>query len=218
VESRQKISPSGNITILSTAFLPPVEWFRAAALSSCTLIEGCESYQKQSYRNRCRISTAGGIENLNVPTVHSDSKKITDIRIDYSEPWVQRIERALVAAYNSSPFFLYYRDEIIPLLKSGEENLFEYNMALIRVLAELLGVKINFGVTESFLSDYPASDKDYRFSIHPKKTLPEELALQEGYYQVFREKFGFIPSLSALDLLFNEGPNAVTYLLRTVEK
>jgi len=206
------ISPSGNTTVLSTAFLPPVEWFRAAALSSCVLIEGCESYQKQSYRSRCRIAAAGGVEILNVPVIHSESKKITDIRIDYSEPWVRRVERALAAAYNSSPFFLYYRDDIIPLLMSGEENLFRYNLALIGTLAELLGCRISFGVTDSFIPVYSEEYNDYRFSLHPKKQVPEELAPEKGYYQVFREKSGFIPSLSVLDLLFNEGPNAISFL------
>jgi len=213
VESPQRTSPSGNIAVLSTAFLPPVEWFRAAALSSYVLLEGCETYQKQTFRTRSRILTAGGVEILNVPIVHSESRQIRDISVDYTEPWTQRIERALTAAYMSSPFFIYYQDDILPLLKSGEESLFEYNLSLIRTLAELLGLRLNFRVTEEFVPEYGEGYSDFRNSIHPKRPVLPELLQKRPYYQVFSSKFGFIPSLSVLDLLFNEGPNAISFLL-----
>lgn len=206
-------SPSGNIVVLSTAFLPPVEWFRAAALSSCVLLEGCETYQKQSYRTRSRILTAGGVETLNVPVAHGGSRQIRDMVVDYSEPWVQRIERALTAAYMSSPFFIYYQDDLFPLLRSGEESLFEYNLKLIQVLAELLGLRLDVKVTQEFVPVYGEGYFDFRNSIHPKRPVPSELLLGRPYYQVFSSKFGFVPSLSVLDLLFNEGPNAISFLL-----
>lgn len=213
MESPQRTSPSGNIAVLSTAFLPPVEWFRAAALYSCVLLEGCETYQKQSFRTRSRILTAGGVETLNVPIIHSESRQIRDISVDYTEPWAQRIERALTAAYMSSPFFIYYQDDILPLLRSGEESLFEYNLKLIKILAELLGLRLDLRVTEEFVPEYGEGYSDFRSSIHPKKSVLPELLLKRPYYQVFSSKFGFTPSLSVLDLLFNEGPNAISHLL-----
>jgi len=213
VEILQKTdAASGSTIVLSTAFLPPIEWFRAAALSSCVMIEGCETYQKQSFRTRSRILTAGGVEMLNVPVVHGVSRQIRDVEVDYSEPWVQRIERALTAAYMSSPFFIYYQDDIFPLLKSAERSLFEFNLNLIRLLAELIGLKLEIKVTEEFIPEYGDGYADFRNAIHPKRSIPSDLLPARPYYQVFSSKFGFTPSLSVLDLLFNEGPNAISFL------
>ena len=52
--------------LLSTAYLPPVEYFAAIAKYGGALLEACENYQKQSYRNRCTILTANGKMNLNI--------------------------------------------------------------------------------------------------------------------------------------------------------
>ncbi|MBQ0006087.1 MAG: WbqC family protein [Alistipes sp.] len=160
-------SVKNGTVVLSTAFLPPIEWFRAAALSSYTLLEGFETYQKQSYRTRCRILTSTGVETLKVPVVHSSSRLIQDIPIDYSEAWVQRMERALKTAYMSSPFYIYYADDIIPVLRSGMNSLFELNLALINVLAELLGLRLDIRITQEYVSEYGEGTLDLRNSIHP---------------------------------------------------
>ncbi len=52
-------------------------------------------------------------------------------------------------------------------------------------------------------------EEDYRYLANAKLKPSYQ---QEPYQQVFTEKFGFIPNLSILDLLFNEGPNALGYL------
>ncbi len=205
-------SVNNGTVVLSTAFLPPIEWFRAAALSSHTLLEGFETYQKQSYRTRCRILTSAGVETLKVPVVHSSSRLIQDIPIDYSEAWVQRMERALKTAYMSSPFYIYYADDIIPVLRSGMNSLFELNLALINVLAELLGLRLNIGITQEYVPEYGEGILDLRDAIHPKRELPQWLLLKRRYYQVFSSKTGYVPSLSVLDLLFNEGPNAISFI------
>ena len=105
------------ILLLSTAYLPPVEYFAAIAKYGGALLEACENYQKQSYRNRCTILTANGTMNLNIPVARGGDNfthnlPITQIEIDYSENWPVRHLRALEAAYMNSPFFVYYKDEI----------------------------------------------------------------------------------------------------------
>ena len=81
--------------LLSTAYFPPIEYFALMAKCSIVYMEGCESYAKQSYRNRCRILTANGVEDLRVPIVHGPSKLITDICVDYKTPWVRQSEYAI---------------------------------------------------------------------------------------------------------------------------
>ena len=215
-------------SLLSTAYFPPVEYFLAIANSSRVEIESGEMYQKQSYRTRCHINGANGLLVLTLPVLRSAAKdggnshKIptSELAIDYSKPWLLQHKRALEAAYMSSPFFEYYMDDIYQVLESGEESLLQMNTRLTLKIAELIGIDTPISLSDgNFI--VPGSDileqngiSDFRDSIHPKKPalLMEELEMNKPYWQVFSTKQGFVPNLSVLDLLFNEGPNAISYL------
>ncbi len=208
--------------LLSIAYFPPVSWF-AAALRNVTLsadgvipsvvdLEACEHYRKQSYRNRCHILTAQGVEALSFPVVHEEglwTGPITRVRVDYSTPWVLRTERALETAYEQSPFFLYYKDGLFGILERGIPTLWDLDLTLIRQIALWLGLPLHFRPTESFVADAP---DDLR-GIHPKHPCPGAPDMGKPYYQVFAQKYGFQKDLSILDLLFCEGPEATSYLL-----
>ena len=202
-----------------------MSWFAAVAetmtlspdrvVPSCVWLEACENYQKQTWRNRCRIFAAGGPENLLVPVLHDGRTGIRDIRVDYSEPWVQRTERAIDSAYESSAYFEYYRDELFPLLDARPETLWELNLSLIRFFLDKTGIAADLRFTEDFHREV-TSMPDYRSLIHPKKPDPvlPRLGLEKPYFQVFAHKFGFQPNLSVMDLLFNEGPDSILWLKR----
>ena len=97
------------MTLLTTAWFPPIEYF--AVLAKCSVfIDGTEHYQKQSWRNRCRILTANGPEDLRFPVLHNGERDITRVLVDYRTPWLRRTEYAIDSAYYSSPFFEYYRE------------------------------------------------------------------------------------------------------------
>ncbi|MBR1872969.1 MAG: WbqC family protein [Bacteroidales bacterium] len=210
--------------LLSIAYFPPVSWFAALArdfaLSACgahpsvVYLEACENYQKQSWRNRCRIYGASGPENLNVPVVHEGGTfklPITQIRVDYTEPWVVRTERAIASAYESSAFFEYYRDDIFAILDSRPETLWDLDLTLIRYFLAKTGISADLRPTTEYLR--PGAE-DLREAIHPKRpdTVLRDLGLEKPYFQVFARKYGFIPNLSIMDLLFNEGPSSILYL------
>lgn len=194
--------------LLSTAYFPPIEYFALLAGYSVPFyLEAHENYVKQTYRNRCRILTANGVEDLRVPVVHGGSRLITDIKVDYSTPWLRRTEYAIDSAYYSSPFFEYYRDALFSILDSGIETLWELNRRITDFFCAKIGLAPDFRLTEDFMPLGVA--EDYRFSIAPK--VPSDYRPKE-YYQVFREKFGFVGGLSVMDLLFNEGPESLCYL------
>ena len=215
-------------SLLSTAYFPPIEYFAAMANSRRVEIESGEMYQKQSYRTRCHINGANGLLVLTVPVLRSaikdegSSHKIptANLKIDYSKPWILQHKRAFEAAYMSSPFFEYYMDEIYEILDSGEESLLKMNTALTVKIAQLIGIETPVSLSDgNFI--IPGSEElkarniaDFRDSIHPKKEplLLKELELEKPYWQVFTNKQGFVPNLTILDLLCNEGPNAISYL------
>ncbi len=207
------------LPLLSTAYLPPVDYFAAIAKYGGAVIEACENYQKQSYRNRCTILTANGKMNLNIPVARggdnfTHSVPITQIGIDYQENWPVRHIRAMEAAYMNSPFYEYYIDDISAVLLKKEESLFALNLNLTKLLLDFCGIKAEIRLTEDFVTDY--GELDFRNRIHPKSKLPsllEEWKKEKPYWQVFAAKQGFVPNLSIVDLLFNEGPNAISYLV-----
>lgn len=206
--------------LLSTAYFPPAEYFSLMArdmtlspdrvLPSVLQLEACENYQKQSYRNRCYILASDGPQMLQVPVVHGADMSIRNILVDYSTPWVVRTERALATAYETSAFFEYYAPELFALLESGEPRLWDFNLSLTRWCAAKAGIQCTLEPTTEFALPGSLED-DYRFSIHPKRPMPP-LGLKP-WYQVFKQKAGgFTPGLSILDLLFNEGPDALSFI------
>ena len=213
--------------LLSSAYFPPLSWLALAArdftlspdrvLPSVVQLEACENYQKQSYRNRCYILAGDGVQMLQVPVKHGKgevSLNIQNVLVDYSTPWVVRTQRALDTAYETAAYYEYYRDDVFAVLDARPETLWELNLSTIRLLLEKTGIACTLSSTSAFAA--PGSEPDdYRFSIHPKHPDPilESLGLERPYYQVFQDRLGgFTPRLSALDLLFNEGPDSLLWL------
>ncbi|MGM9787388.1 MAG: WbqC family protein [Candidatus Cryptobacteroides sp.] len=194
--------------LISTAYFPPIEYFANFAKYSVVYIEACENYLKQTYRNRCRILTANGAEDLRVPILHDGHRNIREIRIDYSKDWIRQSEYAIDSAYYNSAFFEYYRDELFSILDFGIDTLWDLNLVLIKFFSRKLGMGTEFRPTLAY--KIPQGEPlDFRYSLSPKRP---SAYLGQPYYQVFREKFGFVPNLSIMDLLFNEGPESICYL------
>ena len=192
---------------------------------SVVYIEACENYQKQSYRNRCRFYAADGVQALSFPIVHEGGTHklpISEIKVDYSTPWLLQHERAIISAYRTSAYFEYYQDELFEILESRPERLFDLNMNLLKFFIEKTGLCVDLRITEDYSKEgiviseqgKEAICDDLREKIHPKRpnAILAELGLEKPYFQVFSGKYGFMPDLSIMDLLFNEGPDSILYL------
>lgn len=194
--------------LLSSAYLGPVSYYGALANCSEAQIEQCDHYHKQTYRNRCKIMTGNGVMELSVPVVKSGNKTaVKDLKIAYVENWQQVHWRAIASAYNSSPFFEYYRDDFEPFYTKKTDYLIDFNMGLTEVVNQLVGIKTPIALTNDYQVS-PESAIDLRETFFPKT--PNESA--KPYYQVFDQKFGFVADLSILDLLFNMGPESILVL------
>ena len=215
--------------LLNTAYFPPIGYFALMAKEftlspdrvnpSIVYIEACENYQKQSYRNRCRYYAGDGVQTLSFPIVHTDGSHnnipIREVRVDYTTDWVTRHKRAIESAYRMSAYFDYYADELFDILDSHPDTLFSLNMQITGFFIGKAGLAVDLRETDIFCpygSDMYGDD--FREKIHPKRpdTILHDLNLEKPYFQVFSGKYGFIPNLSVMDLLFNEGPDSILYL------
>lgn len=171
---------------------------RVGVGSSVVDIEAYESYQKQTIRNRCTIATANGPQNLTVPVSHKGVRCIKDIEISDHGNWRHLHWQALATSYGESAFFEYYQDDIRPFFEKRWKYLLDFNMEITETMCRLMDIDVNFRLTEQYTgAEMPANDIE--------KLKP--------YYQVYRQRTGFLPNLSCLDLLFNEGPQAILFLV-----
>lgn len=204
------------LTLLSIAYLPPIEYFYSIARSNVQ-IEKQEHYQKQSYRNRTLIYAPNGPQNLIIPVIRSSSTLITDVQIDYKTDWQRNHWRSITAAYNNSPYFLFYQDFFEPFYNKNYKFLFDFNLDIITQTLKLLKWNQNIIFTSSYTTQID-NGNDLRDIINPKniKASNYPFSFQNNYKQVFEEKFGFIPYLSILDLLCNEGPNSSKFIVSNI--
>ncbi|WP_288287362.1 WbqC family protein [uncultured Prevotella sp.] len=203
--------------LLSTTYFGPVQWYQKLYRYDSVSIDLQETFQKQTYRNRCLIATTQGIQALTVPVVHDASNAIGDIRISDHGNWRHLHWQALQTAYGDSPFFEYYEDDLRPFFTERHwERLKDYNMSICQKMCELLDIQPTIVQTSDFRlqPSCPPSinPDDFRLGINPKHPLEDVDFQPKPYYQVYQQKHGFLPNLSILDLLFNMGPESIFYL------
>ena len=198
--------------LLSSAYFPPVNYISLIYRSDKIYIEKEENYIKQTYRNRCLILTANGPFALSIPVLTETSKKtrIKDIKIDYSKRWQQVHLRAFISSYKSSAYFEYYSEDIEKLITGKPKYLLELNLNSLETVLRITGISTPIEYS-GFFTPVTENDYDFRYKISPKKELAGTSS-QKEYYQVFSNKFGFVPGLSILDLIFNIGPDSINYL------
>ncbi|MBN2237941.1 MAG: WbqC family protein [Bacteroidales bacterium] len=201
-------------TILSTAYFPPIAQYAWLLQNAPIVIELFESFPKQTYRNRCEILTSHGVQVLSVPVVKvSGTNTLTrDIQIAYDTPWQMLHWKAIKTAYNSSPFFLFYQDEIAEFFSTRFETLLDLNDAIINLINQLMEWEISTNKTVDFLFPKKLADvNDKRYLLTPKKKPTYQFP---SYIQVFSDQYPFQANLSILDLIFNLGPEAESYLMK----
>lgn len=202
--------------LLSSAYLAPVQYYSKLMLcgTDVAYIEGHDNYTKQTYRNRCIIADANGPLALTIPTEKTGEGKclMRDVRISDHGNWRHQHWNALEAAYRHTPFFQYYEDDFRPFYEKKISFLYDFNMQLTQLVCSLIGLDVAMKPTHEYVHKTDGM-ADFRHIITPKTSWEEDASFHpEPYYQVFKEKHGFIPNLSIADLLFNMGPESILIL------
>ncbi len=202
---------NNNTILLSTAYLAPVEYYAQILKADKIIIELYENYIKQTYRNRCCIYNANGKLNLSIPVKKTLNKHtlIKDIKISYDSDWQKNHWKSIESAYNSSPYFLFYKDNLLPFYLKKNDFLIDFNQNLLKTILNLINIKTKINYTDEYYS--PKANKNIT-DLRNKRNKHNNIFKTTHYIQVFEDKHGFIPNLSTIDLLFNQGPNTYDFL------
>lgn len=198
--------------LLSATYLPPVSYFHAIYKHDFPIVlDKYEHYPKQTYRTRAKIATANGILELFVPIIHGRKEHVAmkEVRINYDHDWQRLHWQSLQTAYRSSAYFEFYEDEFARFYEKKSEFLFDYNLSQLELILKLMKINKSISFTDSY-KNTPPDMLDYRSLIHPKR--PSIFEAPKPYFQVFNDRLGFIPELSIIDLIFNQGPQSKNYL------
>ena len=202
--------------LLSSLYLAPVQYYSKLFRAESVVIETDDNYQKQSYRNRCIIAAAIGALPLSIPVEKEKGVKfkMRDIKIADHGNWQHFHWNAIISAYNSSPFFEYYKDDFSLFYEKKTTYLFDLNEELRILICNLLTIETPVSYTSKFIEDADSNTLDLRETIHPKRDWREtdKQFITKPYYQVFAEKHSFIENMSIIDLLFNMGNESRLFL------
>lgn len=200
-----------NPVLLTSAYLPPIQYFSKLYGAPRIYMETHEHYVKQTYRNRALISGPNGVQALTIPVEHEYSKRpaTRDIRLSDHGNWQHLHRNALQSAYEGSPYFEYYADDILPIYDKGYQFLVDFNEDFLYTICDLLNLKPDVIKTEAYADAIALGAEDFRETIRPKISHSIDKTFRSvEYYQVFRQKHGFLENLSIIDLLFNMGPES----------
>jgi hypothetical protein len=192
-------------------YFSPVNQYISIANSNSITFEVEENYQKQSYRNRCYIFGANGKQLLNIPISHTNKTsgklKMKDVLIENSN-WQRQHYRSLTTAYNHSPFFEFYKDDIQFIFTKKYKYLLDINIDSFQFINDALDLSKKYSISKIY-NENPINDFRYLAAVKNK-----DIIKYIPYIQMFDGENGFLKNLSILDLLFMEGPNSINYLTK----
>lgn len=200
--------------LLPLFYLPPISWFSVFLQHDAEVtLEQFENFPKQTYRNRTVIYGANGTLALIIPVLHNGKKTINEIEVSQRENWQKLHWKSIKNAYQSSPYFEFYEDQLAQIFTFETQSLFQFNLNALQIIQKILKTEKAYSLNEEFTKT-PA-DVDFRNKFSAKKESEFEM---EEYYQTFSDKLGFEKDISILDLICNKGPESLTYLRNVQSK
>ena len=167
-------------------------------------------YKKQTLRNRMFIHGANGKLMLSIPIRHSginQKRFYDDVSIDSSSDWKKNHFKSIKIAYQSSPYFEFYEEDLKNFYQVETSNLYNFNLKSVELVLKWFEMGTNNRTIDFNI-------ETYKQSKNIKEIDNREIKKKSNikYIQTFEDKNGFIDGLSILDMIFNCGPKTKDYI------
>jgi len=190
-------------------YFSTISQYTSIVKSNTITFEAEENYQKQSYRNRCYIFGANGKQLLNIPISNtnkiSGKIKMRDVVVENSN-WQRQHYKSLTTAYNHSPFFEFYKDDLQFIFTKKYKYLLDINIDSFHFINDALELSKKYNISKAYNEN---AINDFRYHAVVKN---DNKTRYTPYIQMFEAENGFLENLSILDLLFMEGPNSINFM------
>jgi hypothetical protein len=219
------------VTIHQPDFLPWIGFFNKVRLSDLLVIGDLVQYRDKGYQNRNRIKTAVGAHWLTVPILHNWGQSILNVQIcanpENGRTWHQLHLKTLQVNYSKAPYYDEYIGIFEKIYKKPQNRLADSNLDILKSIFEILDINVPMKRNSEICSNTDiveickAVDADtYLSGPMGGKHMNEDLMTENKirilwnnyehpvYKQLFM-KLGFIPYMSIIDLIFNEGPESI---------
>lgn len=194
--------------LLPIFYLPPISWFAVFLQDDADIVfEQYENFPKQTYRNRTNIYGANGKLSLIIPMNHNGTRQLKEIQTSTREKWQHIHWKSIKTAYQTSPYFEYYEDELEKIFSFKTASLVEFNLNALKIIQKLLKTDKAYSLNNEFIKE-----PEYRNFRDQLSAKTETNFQMEEYYQSFSDKYGYLKNLSIIDLLCNKGPETLTYI------
>lgn len=195
--------------LIELHYLGSLEYFALLIQQERIVFEVCDTFKKQTFRNRAYFLGSNKTLQLNVPLTFSNGTKTKEVKIDYNHRWIKNHWGAFYSAYGKAPFFEYFQDDFQAIWESRPTYLVDLNVKFLRLVLKILKSNLQFDYCSTYEKEY---EHDLRDCINPKSTFTDRKIYQSApYTQLFGDTF--VPNLSIVDLVMCEGPQAANILL-----
>jgi hypothetical protein len=220
------------ISIHQPVYLPWLGFIKKIMSSEIFVFLDDVQFEKNGWHNRNKIKTSTGDIWLTVPVSSKSTQKLNDITIDTKSNWTKNHSKSIYLNYRKSPYFDDYWSELNEIYNTHFTKLIDLNLEIIKFLLKKFNIKSNTILSSTLDISKSGSDRileicksqnslNYLSGIQGKNYLNLEdfeknnilVEFQNFQHPKYDQLFGkFSPNLSAIDLLFNEGPNSIEIL------
>jgi len=213
------------ISIRQPGYLPYLGFFKKIQSSEIFVYLDDVNYERGDWDNRNKVKTSDGSMWLTVPVFNKSEQKLNEAEISYKTNWNEKHVRAIELNYEKAPYFSSYWNSIKKIIQSRWTKLIDLNLSLIEFFNQELELKTKTIKSSDLKIATTGSQRlldvckvlncsQYLSGEIGRDYLEEEIFQKEGISVIY-EKFQhpeysqlygkFLPNLSIIDLLFNEG-------------
>lgn len=219
------------VTIHQPNYLPWIGFFSKIKKSDCLILGDTYVLGGQSVFNRNKIRTHQGWCYLTIPLGRkTEGCRICDILLPSDKSWQKAHWKMIHDNYAKSKYFDLYKEDLQGIYQNSYESICQLNEKIIYFLIKYLNIEVEIiraselkidpdlrksdlmvalleeAGAETYISG-PSGRKYLEFEKFRNKKI--EVKFIEFVHPEYQQRFpGFEPNLSAIDILFNMGPQA----------